>query len=277
MVVDGRCLGQVACMSKPAVIGVKPSIDICQSDMGKISTGAKWRWNMPESAFAEIRGLDLFAEMSDANFEALMRASYVQNFPPQIELIAEGEPSDFLHVVLAGAVELFSSWNGRETSLALVRPVTTFILAATVRDAPYLMSARTLEKSRIVLIPSQDVRAFFNADGAFARAIVTELAQCYRTVVKSQKDLKLRSSLERLANHLLRLQARAGGHPAFELEFERRRLAALLGMTPENLSRAFKGLQSYGVTVRANTVTIADQCALERFAKPNPLIDDPVL
>jgi CRP/FNR family transcriptional activator FtrB len=64
----------------------------------------------------------------------------------------------------------------------------TFILAATIKNAPYLMSARTLEKSRIVLIPSQDVRAIFDVDGNFARAIVTELAQCYRSVIKSQKD-----------------------------------------------------------------------------------------
>lgn len=159
---------------------------------------------MPEAHYPEIRALNLFAEMAEANFLSLMRGAYVQNFPPQIELIGEGEPSDFLHVVLSGSVDLFSTWNGRETSLATVRPVSTFILAATIKNAPYLMSARTLEKSRIVLIPSQDVRAIFDTDGSFARAIVTELAQCYRSVIKAQKDLKLRTSLERLANYLLR-------------------------------------------------------------------------
>ncbi|WP_299670684.1 cyclic nucleotide-binding domain-containing protein [uncultured Roseobacter sp.] len=137
--------------------------------------------------------------MEEAHFQALMRGSYVQNFPPQIELIEEGDPSDFLHIVLSGSVELFSSWNRQETSMATVRPVSTFILAATIRDAPYLMSARTLEKSRIALIPSQDVRGVFDIDAKFARAIVAELAQCYRSVVKNTKDLKLRTSLERLA------------------------------------------------------------------------------
>ena len=32
-----------------------------------------------------------------------------------LELIGEGEPSDFLHVVLSGSVDLFSTWNGRDT------------------------------------------------------------------------------------------------------------------------------------------------------------------
>ncbi|MBC7153264.1 MAG: helix-turn-helix domain-containing protein [Rhodobacteraceae bacterium] len=229
---------------------------------------------MPESEYRDIRNLDLFAQMKDEHFTALTRGAYVQNFPAQIDLITEGEPSDFLHVVLSGAVDLFARWNGRETSLETVRPISTFILAASIRDAPYLMSARTLEKSRIALLPSQDVRAIFDLDGAFARAIVAELAQCYRSVIKGQKDLKLRSSLERLANHLLRQQRRAGGAAAFELDFEKRRLASVLGMTPENLSRAFKGLRPYGVTVNGTRVTIAHQDDLERFAKPNPLIDD---
>ena len=233
------------------------------------------RPGMPDSDYPDIRQLALFSEMADEHFSALMRGAYVQNFPPQIELITEGEPSDFLHVILSGAVDLFSVWNGRETSMATARPVSTFILAASIRDAPYLMSARTLEKSRIALIPSQDVRAIFDADNAFARSIVTELATCYRSVVKTQKDLKLRTSLERLANYLLRQQSRVGGQSEFDLEFEKRRLASYLGMTPENLSRAFKGLQAYGVAVYGNRITISDQQDLERFAKPNRLIDDP--
>jgi CRP/FNR family transcriptional activator FtrB len=230
--------------------------------------------SVPESERENLRKLDLFAQMEDEHFDRLIRASYVQNFPSQIELINEGDPSDFLHVILSGSVELFSSWNGRETSMATVRPVSTFILAATIRDAPYLMSARTIEKSRIALIPSQDVRSTFDKDAHFARAIVTELAQCYRSVVKAHKDLKLRTSLERLANYLLRHDALSGGSGRFDLPFEKRRLAALLGMTPENLSRAFKSLQAYGVTVDGNSIEIVDRHDLERFARPSSLIDD---
>lgn len=197
----------------------------------------------------------------------------IQNFPPRIDLIHENEPPDFLHVVLSGSVDLFSAWNGRETSMATVRPVSTFILAASVRNLPYLMSARTLEKSRIALIPSQDVRAVFSEDSAFAQAIVAELAQCYRAVVKNTKDLKLRTSLERLANYLLRQQDRTGSLE-FDLTMEKRRLASFLGMTPENLSRAFKGLEPYGVKVAQNHIVITDLEDLTRYAKPNPLIDD---
>ena len=213
--------------------------------------------------------------MEDGNFDELVRGAYIQNFPSQIELIAEGEPSDFLHVVVEGTVELFASWNGRDTSLAMVRPIGTFILAATIRDAPYLMSARTLQKSRIVLIPSEDVRSIFEKDAGFARAVVTELAQCYRAVIRNTKNLKLRTSIERLANYLVRKQKEAGGAMSFLLEIEKRRLASYLGMTPENLSRAIKSLQAYGVTVDGSQVTITDLQVVLGLAKPTLLIDDP--
>ncbi len=222
----------------------------------------------------EIRGLDLFSGMAEANFQELIRVAYVQTFPPQVDLITEGDSADFLHVVISGSVELFSVWNRHETLMETVRPVSSFILAATIRNAPYLMSARTTEKTRIVLLPSMDVRDIFDRDHDFARAVVRELAIRYRSVIKNTKNLKLRSSLERLANYLIRSHLRAGAAPTFELRIEKRRLASFLSMTPENLSRAIKSLRPYGVQIDGAWVTITDMDALQSLAKPSPLIDD---
>ncbi len=230
---------------------------------------------MKESEVEEIKNLPLFSNMEAGNFDTLMRASYIQNFPAQVELITEGEASDFLHIVASGCVELFASWNNRETSMATVRPLSTFILAATIKDAPYLMSARTMEKSRVVMLPSQDVRKIFDIDNTFARSVVTELAQCYRAVVKNSKNLKLRTSIERLANYLIRQNNNAGKVGAFDLKTEKRLLASYLGMTPENLSRAIKALQPYGVQINGAHVIISDADDLASIAKPTPSIDDP--
>lgn len=230
---------------------------------------------MRDSDITEIKQLPLFDRMSDPSFDRLTRGAYVQTFPPQIDLIQEGDPCDFLHIMSEGSVELFARWNGRESTMAILRPVSTFILAATIRDATYLMSARTLEKTRIVLLPSSDVRAVFDEDHTFARAVVTDLAYCYRSVVKNSKDLRLRSTIERLANYLLRQRQREDGAEMFTLAMEKRRLASYLGMSAENLSRAFKALLPYGVAVDGAHVTIRDPADLMVLAKPSPLIDDP--
>lgn len=229
---------------------------------------------MHESDFQKIRDLPLFCDMNSENFETLMRRAYVQTFPPLVELVSEGEPSDFLHIVLSGSVSLYSIWNERETSMTTIRPASTFILAASIKGAPYLMSAETLEKSRIVLLPSQDIRNCFKQDPGFASAVVTELAENYRLLIKTTKNLKLRPALERLANYLLRHQKRNGNASEFELDMKKQRLASFLGMQPESLSRAFRNLRDHGVVSKGDHITIVDQQALEEFAHPNPFIDD---
>jgi len=224
--------------------------------------------------FPEIRNLALFHDISTQSFETLTRAAYVQTYPPSTELITEGDAPDFLYVVQAGAVELFANWAHRETSMWTVWPQSTFILAATVKNRPYLMSGRTLCKSRVVLLPSADVRNVFETDGAFAKAIVTELANGYRGAIKNSKNLKLRSSLERLANYLLTCYRQCDKAPRFLLEAQKSRLASNLGMTPENLSRALNGLKKYGVAVDGQSVELTDIKALTDFAQPSLLIDD---
>ncbi len=222
-----------------------------------------------------IRQLPLFADMAEAGFGALMQAAYLQMFPPQVQLISEGDRADFLHVVVEGCVELFGQGNGRETVLQLARPVSTFILAAVLKDAVYLMSARTTEKSRVLMIPAENIRAAVESDAAFARSIVVELAFCYRAMVKEQKSLKLRTGVERLANMLLHLHHQQGANGDLTLPCDKRTLAALLGMTPENLSRAFGTLRPYGVEVNGAEIRLSLPDDLAGLAKPNPLIDDP--
>ncbi|WP_193187483.1 cyclic nucleotide-binding domain-containing protein [Nisaea sediminum] len=230
---------------------------------------------MRSSDLPQVRELGLFESMSAESFESLMRAAYLQTFPAQLELITEGDPADFLYVVIEGSVELFAKSNGREATMSIVRPVGTFILAAVLKDAVYLMSARTREKSKVLLIPSENVRTIFREDAGFARAVVVELASTYRSVVKEYKDLKLRTAVERLANRLIRFHEDQGGNGSLELPDDKRILASQLGMTPENLSRAFNTLKPYGVEVDGATVRLNDLSSLRTLAKPNPLIDSP--
>ncbi len=229
---------------------------------------------MRSTDLPQIRSLQLFQSMEECNFDALMEVAYLQTFPPQLELIAEGDPADFLYIVVDGEVELYAKTNGRKSIMGIVKPVGTFILAAAIKDAVYLMSARTIGRAKLLLIPSEDIRKAFEADGAFARAIVGELANCYRQVVKEYKDLKLRTAVERLANRLLRYHKDQGASGSLELPNDKRTLASVLGMTPENLSRAFNTLKPYGVSVDGMTIGLSDIGALENLAKPNSLIDD---
>lgn len=223
----------------------------------------------------ELRQLPLFRDMLQANFQSLMQGAYAQRFPNGLELIRQGDSADFLHVVVEGSVELYGEWQGRITTMGVVRPVGTFILAACMRDLPYLMSARTLESSRLLLIPASDLRAAFRRDPEFAFSVIGELAGAFRAMARQAKNLKLRDSRERVAAYLLSQSNMAQSASQFMLQVEKRMVASYLGMTPESLSRALKGLEIHGVSVKGQIVTLVDLPALMRFCPPDILIDGP--
>ncbi len=222
----------------------------------------------------EIANLPLFSEMQEAQRERIFSGSFLQVFPPQLTLFELGQHPDFLHVLVDGLVELYAHSAGRDTTMRIVEPVTSFILAAVVTDQPYLMSARTLAPSRILLVPAALIRELVKDDPALMQATMRELAQAYRDMVRALTDMKLRQSAERLGNLILQHERRQGRTGKLQLKAEKRLLASLLGMTPENLSRAFGVLSGHGITVSAAQITITDRAALEAFSRPDPVPDD---
>lgn len=222
----------------------------------------------------EIANLPLFREMQEQQRERIFSGSFLQVFPPQLTLFEQGQQPDFLHVLVDGLVELYATGAGRDTTMRIVEPVTSFILAAVITDMPTLMSARTLAPSRILLVPAALVREVVKHDAALMQETTRELAMAYRDMVRALTDMKLRQSAERLGNLLLQQEQRQGGGQGLvQLHAEKRVVASLLGMTPENLSRAFAVLGQHGLEVDGPQVRITDRAALEAFARPDPVQD----
>lgn len=224
----------------------------------------------------EMRLLPLFRGVEPALVTYMLRVSFLQRFPAGVELISEGDRADFLHVVVEGSVEVYSSYRNRETTVAVLGPGQCFITAAVVLDRVYLKSARSLSPARVLLVPADSVRRTFAEDAAFARCIATDLALAYRMVVKELKNQKLRSGMERLANWLLAQHELLGAPDRFELPFEKKVLASRLGIAPEVLSRAFASLAPFDVKIFGPAIELRDLDGLRKLARPTATIDDPL-
>lgn len=217
---------------------------------------------------ADTRGLPLFAGVGASRVDDLLRASYLQCVPAHSELLCEGARADFLHVVIDGLIQLYSVHGDRETSVATLDRGSSFVVSAVILDEPYLNSGRTLLPSRILLIPSDAVRACFSGDAAFARALALDLAGSHGGVVRELKNQKLRS-IERLAAWILSVDREGGERGRFDLPFEKKVLASRLGMAPAVLSRSIAALSSFGVRVRRRSIEVRDRGALVRLAYPS--------
>lgn len=169
--------------------------------------------------------LTYFDGLAEASIQQLLEGAQLQRFPIHADIIAQGHHPEFLHVVVEGRVEVFTSYLDRETTVDILGEGECFILAAVILDKAYLKSARSLTPTRILLIPAAAVRAVFRQDAAYAEKCAADLARGYRRLVKEVNNLKLRTSLERLANWLLHHARRDEANSHFLIPFDKKTLA----------------------------------------------------
>lgn len=222
----------------------------------------------------KLKCLNVFRGVKENTFQRAIAPSFLQSFPAGTILLEENRPADFLYIVLDGLVEMSSSATGDETVIEILGPVNLFILAAVLNNDICLQSARTLTPARILMIPANLIRDLMGEDHDFMKAVVFELASAYRRTVKELKNQKLRSGTARLANWLLKEERCQGAERRLTIPFEKRVLAAYLGMTAENLSRGFSALSAHGVSIKGLQIDITDIAKLADFARPSPLIDE---
>lgn len=216
-----------------------------------------------------VQEISIFSTLSKKHIDDILNMSYLQLFPAHVQLIEEGDRAEFLHVIVEGTVELFCSSNNRETTMFVLKPVSFFNLSAVLEGTVYSMSARTKVKTKVLMIPAENVRKVMEVDPVFAKAMVAELAKRYRSLIRASREQRLYSSVERLAIYLLRANERTLADQQVELAEDRRTLASLLGMSPEHLSRGFSKLREYGVEVDGNKIYLTSVDDLKQFAEPN--------
>jgi CRP/FNR family transcriptional activator FtrB len=153
-----------------------------------------------------------------------------------------------------------------------VEPPDLLAPAAVLTASPYLAQARVLEPSRLLLIQAAPFRSAVLHEPALARAIIDSLSGQYRRMVRQIKNLKLRSSTERVGCYILAL-ARRHGADTVVLPYEKGLIASELGITRESFSRALAALQRDGVQVQGDRISILDPIRLAQVSRPDPLID----
>jgi CRP/FNR family transcriptional activator FtrB len=213
-----------------------------------------------------VRSVRLFRDIADRSLPILLRAASVRHFPARIQLFNEGDHANSLYTLINGSVELFSEYHDRRSTLAVVRSTKPIVLTSIALELNPI-SARTLERSELLLVPLKVIHDLIDTDPAFARTVTYELAGDLRDIIEDFKSQRLRTSIERLAEWILRSDQDAGGTGQFVLPYGKRVLASRLGMAPENLSRNLASLAALGVVVRGRQVSVTDRVALEELAR----------
>lgn len=214
--------------------------------------------------------IPLLAKLPKPVTERLLQHSRIERFPSRAELFESGAAPAHLHAVLSGIVDLACSYKASECTAVMMSAGDLLVPAAALYSEPYLVSARTLTASRILLIDAKVVRQEADHCAELALALARIMAGQWRVAVKIILDLKCRSPSQRLGAFLLRLHDASEPGPPAEIPFSKRQLASRIGMQPETLSRTLQTLAANGLYLRGRQIIVTNRGAIEDFCGPDP-------
>ena len=222
-----------------------------------------------------LRLTPLLEGLDNRVINALAACTREVSLPENHVLCRQGAEPQHLHVLLEGQVALWGTApDGSNAVVEVIRPPGYFVLATVLTRLPYMMSARTVTASRVLMIEIEGLHALLHREVPLANALLRAEALNFRSLVRQVQDLKLRTAAQRLGCYLLALTHEPDAKTAdFRLPFDKRLLAARLGCRQENLSRAFAALRAVGVETHGSRVILHDVPALREFAVPDEQAD----
>jgi len=215
-----------------------------------------------------LRQVPLFAHLAPEHHETLAAITGRQKVDRGETIFNEGDPADRIYVVERGRVKIFKlSAEGKEQILHVFGPGEPFAEVAVFIGDTYPAHAVALEPSDLLIIPRRDFAGLIERDPSLALEMLASLAQRLKQFAAMIEALSLQEVPTRLAGHL-RYLAEQQGSDTVTLDLPKGQLAALLGTTPETLSRIFNKMTAAGaIRTSRSTITILDPEYVEELAE----------
>lgn len=216
--------------------------------------------------------LPLFAAFGAAPLAELNDIADLARVGADETLLRQGEPADELNILLSGHVATSRAEpDGKDGLTGVISPVRPIGFAATMLAVTSPVTAITRTAARLVVIPARELRAMIAARPDLGRPFLDYALAELNQLTIEVCELKLLSAARRLAVYLLSLTEPKELNPArFVLPYEKRLIAARIGCSQENLSRAFTALRGLGVETHRGIVVVRDIATLQAFAGSLP-------
>lgn len=181
---------------------------------------------------------------------------------------AHGDRADAFWLVTSGWIKLSRQTpDGKETIVGLCSAGDIFGEASLFSGACYPYSAEAIgEGSRLLLIPSEKLRAVVQQNAEISASIMAMLSERMQGAQLKLEQINTMSAAQRLGCFFLSLcRHQPSGERVLEIPVEKHVLAAYLGMKPETLSRSLQQLKSIGVLGSGVNIRITNVAALQQF------------
>jgi CRP-like cAMP-binding protein len=212
---------------------------------------------VPPSRDALWRDVPLFASLDDSTLQRLTHDAKVECYEDGDVIFRQGDKVTSVVLVLQGYVKLLRvACCGDETLINICSDGDSVNEALTLRGEFYRVSAEAVGPTRILKLSASRFTYFLRESPALALAVINETTNKIGALVGEIESLKAQSADKRLARFILSLCPRGEDRCKFRLPYDKRLIAAHLGVKQETLSRAFAKLREIGVRTETRNVYV---------------------
>jgi len=218
---------------------------------------------------AFLANLPMFSDLGSEDLDRIAAHTMPLHVEKGQTICHTGDPCTGFHLVVYGQVKLgFTSPQGVEKVVEIVRPGQSFGEALMFLDSPYIVFAQALADSMLLHVAKHAVLDGLARDPGFARRMLAGLSRRLHGLVRDVEAYTLRSSQERVIGYLLGdvADVTGNGKPVeVHLTPGKSVIASRLNMTPEHFSRILHDLAAAGlIEMNGRAVRIPD---LERLRR----------
>jgi len=215
----------------------------------------RYQWQRPlpviQNPKEQLKGISFFKDLSSEALDLVCERMIHRFAPAGTILFRKGEQARGVYALVRGRVEIYrSTADGREQVLHSEVPVQSVAELPVFDGGGYPASGRTSEDSELFFLSLDDFQRLYREHPEIADAIIRNLGQRLRGLVKVVEKVSLQSVPCRVAKTLLEEAERAGCSEdggSFDLPRTQSELAHELATSRESVARALADLRRRNV------------------------------
>lgn len=213
---------------------------------------------MQSDVLASLVKIPFLANLPDDALEALALRAKVVKFPKKALIIAEGDQTSSLYIVLSGKVRVFGSNDkDKEVTLLIQEAGSYFGELALLSDEPRSAAVEALEKTVCAVISKADFVHWLKQHPDVAIALLGVLSEKIRFLTEKVKQMALSNVYERTIKVLHDMAEKEGNVYVIHNRPTQQELATMVGSSREMINKVMKELTKGGyISVDDKTLRI---------------------
>ena len=213
---------------------------------------------------AVLKAVPLFASFPEDQLRMLTSVITRRSLPRSTTVMASGDPTDSLYIVLSGRLKvMMSDAEGKEVILSILGPGEFFGEMGLIDDAPRSASVVSIEPCELLSIAKRDFKKCLAENFEMAQAVMRGLVRRLRDADRKIGSLALLDVYGRVARLLLDMAETVDGEKIVTKRLPKQDIAKMIGASREMVSRVMKDLQMGGyIEVRGSNIVLRDTIML---------------